>query len=78
MILNRRPPICGLVGRNLRQARVSRDMSQGHLAWLTDISRCYINGLEQGHRNPCLSILDRLATALDVETRDLLAPEKPG
>lgn len=78
MILNRRPLICGLVGRNLRQARQRRSLSKVRLSEVTGIDRSYIIGLEQGYRNPCLSILDRLATALEVETRDLLAPEKPG
>ena len=78
MLLNRRPPICGLVGRNIRSARLSRNMSKIHLMRLTGISRSYINDLEKGDRNPCLSILDNLAKALGVETRDLLAPEKPG
>ena len=76
--MNRRPPICGLVGRNVRQARVSRSMSQSSLSTASRISRCYIISLEQGRRNPSLFILDTLAQALGIETRDLLAPEKPG
>ena len=76
--MNRRPPICELVGRNVRQARVRREMSQRSLSTESQISRCYIISLEQGRRNPSLFILDNLAKALGVETRDLLAPEKPG
>jgi len=78
MIMNRRPPICELVGRNVRQARVSRSMSLTSLSAASRISRSYIISLEHGRRNPSLFILDNLAKALGVETRDLLAPEKPG
>ena len=61
------------VAWNLRRIRVRRRLSQEQLAVDADINVSYISRLERGFENPTLATLDRLATALNVKTGDLLA-----
>jgi transcriptional regulator with XRE-family HTH domain len=54
------------LGLAVRRVRLSRGYSQEELSALADLDRTYISGLERGRRNPALSTLARVATALDI------------
>jgi len=59
---------------NLRQLRSARQLSQTQLAVLAGIPRPTLANLESGSANPTLSVLMRLASALQVLIEELIAP----
>ena len=59
-------------GRNLRAQRLKCQFTQEQLAEKADLDRTYISGLERGVRNPTITIVARLATALNVSPTALL------
>lgn len=61
-----------IVGRNVREARKAIGLSQEALADKAGIDRTYVSGVERGVRNPTVTIVARLAEALEVEPCDLL------
>lgn len=61
------------VGRNLRELRLSRRLSQEALADVAAVHQTYLSDLENGKRNPSILVLERLATALDVDVAALFA-----
>ncbi|WP_342358375.1 helix-turn-helix transcriptional regulator [Terrarubrum flagellatum] len=62
---------------NLRRLRVERGVSQEALAADADVDRSYLGRLERKLENPTILLLERLATALNVDLTDLLvAPPK--
>ena len=63
-----------LVGRNVREIRRARAMTQEELADRSGFSQQYISGLERGSRNPTIVSLFELAQALEVQPVDLLRP----
>lgn len=54
------------IGERIRQARLERGLSQGDLESRTGLLRCYLSRVENGHTEPSLQTLVRLATALDM------------
>lgn len=62
-----------ILGRNVRDARKLRGMSQEDLAHEAGMKRSYLSDLERGQRNPTVRALGRLAEALSVVPSDLLA-----
>jgi len=62
------------VGRNLRRLRVARGMSQEAFAAVLGVHRTFMGGVERGERNLTLRSLDRVATALGIDPRELLEP----
>ena len=63
-----------LVGRNVREARDARGITQEQLAAVSGFSQQYISDLERGRRNPTVVSLYELAEALSVTPRDLVTP----
>ena len=61
-----------LLGRNVRNCRQARGMSQEQLALEAGMKRSYVSELERGLRNPTVRALGRLASALEVEPVSLL------
>lgn len=57
---------------NLRRLRHAKGLSQDELAYEAEVSRSYLSQLEKGVFYASLRIVDRLATALDVEPAELL------
>ena len=57
-----------LIARNLKEIRLSRQLSQEALALKAEVDRTYVSGLERTIRNPSVDLLDRLAAVLDVKT----------
>ena len=66
-----------LVGRNLRGLRLDRGLSQEQLAHDADITPSYLSQIESGKRNPTVTLLQVLATALRTPIVELFADEKP-
>jgi len=60
------------LAKNLHKFRIEKGWSQEDLAFEAGIHRTYISDLERGARNPTISVVDKLADALDVKVGDLL------
>ena len=60
------------VGRQLRELREGRGVSQTELGRRTGTPRTYVIALEQGRHEPTLALLGRLAAALGYPLRELL------
>jgi transcriptional regulator with XRE-family HTH domain len=58
--------------RNLRRYRRAARLSQEELAHRSDIDRTYISSLERGVYAASIDVVDRLATALEIQAADLL------
>ena len=63
-----------LLGKNVRQFRKERGMTQEELALEAEMERSYVSDLERGTRNPSVRALGRLAEALKIEPHLLLCP----
>lgn len=59
-------------GRNVRDLRTARGLTQEDLEGLTGIKRSYLSDMERGRRNPTVRALGRIAAALGVAPADLL------
>jgi len=59
-------------GRNVRQRRKARNLSQEDLAARAELHPTYVCGIETGARNPTLRVVERIAAALEVEPNELL------
>ena len=57
----------------MRTIRKSRELSQEALADLCDLDRTYISGIERKRRNLSIRNIQRIAEALEVDPRALLA-----
>ncbi len=68
--------ICIIVGKNVATIRHNNGWSQEELAFRSGLHRTYISGIERGHRNPTLTVLQRLAEALNVTASDLVTKQK--
>ncbi|MCF7815877.1 MAG: helix-turn-helix domain-containing protein [Candidatus Pacebacteria bacterium] len=60
------------LGNNLKKIRTEKGLSQVDIARELCVSRGFVSNIESGKRNPTLSTLTRLATALGVSTNELL------
>jgi len=61
---------------NVRHLRSARQLSQAQLAEIAGIPRPTLANLESGKANPTLSVLMRLASALQVLIEELVAPPR--
>jgi transcriptional regulator with XRE-family HTH domain len=64
-----------ILGRNLRRLRTQRGHSLERLARLSGVSRAMLGQIETGKSTPTISLLWKVATALDVPFATLLAAE---
>lgn len=58
-------------GDKIRAIRLSKELSQEKLAELADLDRTYISGVERGIRNISLVNICQLATALEIDIKNL-------
>jgi transcriptional regulator with XRE-family HTH domain len=65
------------LGTNLRALRAARGFSQQQAAALAGIPRATWATLESGSANPTLTVLVRVAGALQVRLEELIAPPRP-
>jgi transcriptional regulator with XRE-family HTH domain len=66
-----------LVARNIRKLRVKIGVSQENLAVDAQIDRTYVSRLERGLENPTVAVLEKLASALNAEIKDLFVEPAP-
>ena len=66
--------IIGVVASNVRAARRLAALSQEELAFQAHVDRTYISQVERRKRNVTISVLARIAKALDVTPDKLLVP----
>jgi transcriptional regulator with XRE-family HTH domain len=60
------------VGLNVQRLRHKAGLSQEECAHRAKVHQTYLSGVENGVRNPTVSVLGRLAKALGVEADELL------
>jgi transcriptional regulator with XRE-family HTH domain len=60
------------LAKNLRQLRQEKGWSQELCADEAGLHRTYLSDLERGARNPTITVVDKLATALGVTAGRLL------
>jgi transcriptional regulator with XRE-family HTH domain len=60
-----------MVNMNLKVARVKKEMSQYELSFKTGISQARISLMESGYRQPTRGQAERIAEALQVDTKEL-------
>ena len=60
------------VGQLIRNARLKKEISQEKLALICDIDRSYLGRIERGEVNITIEKLYELATALEMDAKDLL------
>ncbi len=64
------------VGDNIRELRLGRGLSQQQMAKLSGLPRATWQHLESGGANPTLSVLHRVALALQVSVEELISPPR--
>jgi len=64
--------VCGNLGRNLRRARLDREMTQEEVAERSGVHATEVSRIESGKRDPQVSTVQRLAEAVGVSASDLL------
>lgn len=57
---------------NIKRLRSEKGWSQEELADQAGLHRTYISGVERGVRNPTVTVVERIAQALEVRSGDLL------
>ncbi|MFZ3004757.1 MAG: helix-turn-helix transcriptional regulator [Phenylobacterium sp.] len=65
-----------IVGRNVKQLRLARALTQEQLAFEAHLDLTYVGGIERGRRNPSLLVLVRLAQALGAQPSELVQPSQ--
>ncbi|KKQ37636.1 MAG: DNA-binding protein [Candidatus Roizmanbacteria bacterium GW2011_GWA2_37_7] len=59
-------------GRNLREIRMRKKLSQEDVANATGISVTYYAGIERGEENPTFAVLENICRALKVKSSQIL------
>jgi transcriptional regulator with XRE-family HTH domain len=68
--------IAANLGNNIRQLREARKMTQDQISLLAGIPRPTWSNLESGGSNPTLTVLVKVANALQVPLEELIGPER--
>lgn len=61
-----------LIGKVIKQLRESKQLSQEVLSGLANIDRSHLSKIELGLRSPTITMLYRIADALEVNASDIL------
>ncbi|MDF1587996.1 MAG: helix-turn-helix transcriptional regulator [Gammaproteobacteria bacterium] len=64
-----------IFARNLKEIRSKANLSQEELADLAGLHRTYVGSVERGERNISIDNMERLASALAIDIKDLLRNE---
>jgi transcriptional regulator with XRE-family HTH domain len=67
------PKFCKPLGESIRTHRKEANLTQEELAELADLNPKYLGEIERGENTVSLSALVRIAKALKVRVRDLVA-----
>ena len=60
------------LAQNVRRQRHDKGWSQEELADRAQLHRTYISGVERGVRNPTVTVVDKIAAALDTTAARLI------
>jgi transcriptional regulator with XRE-family HTH domain len=71
-------PVAAHLGRNIRQLREARGLTQQQMSKLADVPRATWANLESGEANPTLAVLYRVASAFQVTLEELVATPRSG
>lgn len=63
--------IKSLFGRKIKEYRKKKNLTQAQLAELVNVDDKHISCIESGKNFPSADLIERLATSLDVEPKDL-------
>lgn len=61
------------IGRNIQRLRTAKGWSQEELAFQAGLHRTYISGVERGVRNPTVTVLEKIAQALNITLAEAMA-----
>src|SRR6185437_9661261 len=64
------------VGDNIRDLRLGRGLSQQQMAKLSGLPRATWQHLESGAANPTVSVLHKVALALQISVEELISPPR--
>ena len=64
------------VGLNLQRLRREKGLSQEELSDRAQIHQTCLSGVERGRRNPTITVLQRIAKALDADIADLVEGQR--
>jgi len=70
------PNLTANLADNIKYVRERRSLTQGQLSRLSGIPRSTVANIETGQSNPTLSVLARLAGALQLSLEELLSPPR--
>ena len=60
------------IGEKIKNLRLEKGWSQEKLALTADLDRTYIPSIEKGNRNVSITVIEKIANALNVEIIELL------
>ncbi len=60
----------------IKEKRIEKNLTQEQLANLSGVSKSYIGDLERGEKEPTISVLCKIAKALDVDIKELYKYEE--
>ena len=60
----------------LKEFRVKKNLSQEELADMSGLHRTYVGSVERGERNISIDNMERLASALNIQIKDLLSDDQ--
>jgi len=60
------------IGKNLREIRERRGLSQDELAKAAGISSSYTARIERGEENPTVTVIENICKALKIKSSDIL------
>lgn len=58
-------------GNQVKKLRLEKGLSQEKLAFDADLDRTYIPSIEKGERNVSITVIEKIAKALNVKITDL-------
>jgi len=70
--------LAGRLARNVKQLRQARGLTQAQIAKLSGLPRATWSNLESGAANPTLSVLHKVAHALQVTLEEIIAAPRSG
>ncbi|PCJ95103.1 MAG: DNA-binding protein [Zetaproteobacteria bacterium] len=60
------------IGSNIAAIRKGKNLTQEDLSGIIDIDRSYLSEIENGHKNFSITVLLKIANALDVQPEAIL------
>lgn len=69
-------PLGDRIGDNIRELRQARGLSQQQMAKLSGLPRATWQHLESGGANPTVSVLHKVALALQISVEELISPPR--